>query len=110
MGNRRCLLRLEKIFRLYAFSSFNLLPRILKKIALDQAGVLLIALGCGLKRLWFPHPLSLLVGLIIPRYFHYLRSTDTCVFRRRDFTTEILRSSCIRTHNSRSFLIHPQVM
>ena len=71
MGNRRWTSSsLGEIFRLYVFSPCNLLPRILKKIALDQAGALLIALWCGLRDFGFLVPY--LSWLIIPRYFLYL--------------------------------------
>ena len=52
--------------RLYAFPPFTLLPRILDKIAQDEADLLLVA-PFWPQRPWFPRLLRLLVGL--PKMF-----------------------------------------
>lgn len=51
-----------RYLRLYAFPPFSLLPRILDKVAQDQADLLLVA-PYWPQRPWFPRLLSLLVGL-----------------------------------------------
>ena len=53
---------LERIFDLYAFPPFSLLPRILDEVAQDEANLLLVT-PYWPPRPWFPRLLRLLVGL-----------------------------------------------